>query len=72
MGSGALPRSRLSAMAQMRYFACKALNWGSNEYPIGEEGFCVIFADGDTMKSVKWFPCDLFYQLFGEKLEGEF
>ena len=56
----------------MRYFACKALNWGSNDYPVGEEGFCVIFADGDTMKSVKWFPCDLFYQLFGEKLEGEF
>ena len=53
----------------MKYFACKALNWGNNDYPVGEEGFCVIFADG---VSVKWFPCDLFYQLFGEKMEGEF
>lgn len=56
----------------MEFFACKALNWGGNDYPVGELGYCVVFvADGKTT-GVKWFPDRLFYELFGGKTSGTF
>lgn len=49
----------------MKFFACKALNWGNNDWPVGMEGYCVMVTEGDQAGLIKWFPPDLFYAVFG-------
>ena len=56
----------------MRYRACRANNWAKNDYPIGETGYCVIFEHKGEVTSIKWFPDELFYRVFGEDLVGTF
>ncbi len=50
---------------EMKFFACKALNWGNNDWPVGMEGYCVMVTEGDQAGLIKWFPPDLFYAVFG-------
>lgn len=51
----------------MKFFACKAMNWGNNDWPIGEMGYCVMITEGDKVGLIKWFPVDLFEQVFGNE-----
>jgi hypothetical protein len=56
----------------MRYIACKSLNWGNNGYPVGEEGYCVIFMNDGSVSSIRWFSQEMFEELFKGELNGEF
>ena len=56
----------------MNYIACKALNWGNNDFPIGELGYCVVFVSDGKTTSIKWFPELMFNELFGGKMNGTF
>lgn len=57
----------------MKYKACRAKNWGGgNLFPIGEMGYCVVFFDDTEVLSIKWFPDELFYDVFHGELAGVF
>lgn len=49
----------------MRFYACKAKNWGNNSFPMGEDGYAVMVIENDSLKNIKWLPEDMFRKVFG-------